>query len=557
MLTNTDSQDILIKKIKRFLILRVIIATFLLSSIFFLQFKGTSAYPLRHFYIITAVIYLLSIIYSYLYKKTSTWSSSNLIKFIFVQIIFDVLIETLLIFITGGIESFFVFIYILTIISASIALYLRGSLLVTSLISILYGLMANLQYQRVIFIHVPFIPTNEPFKGEYYFYTVFFSLCNFYLVALLSGYLAETLRKEHHKLTIKSKDLIILQKFNINIIKNISSGLIVTDCTGKITLFNKAAEDITGYPKQEVIDRQWDEVFPLIKFKNLAELLIKLDSMSYIFQTDFLSKDNQTLFLSFTCSFLKNDLNQNTGLVISFQDLTELKRMEEQVKRTDKMAAIGELSAGMAHEIRNPLASIRGSVQFLRDELNLVDDSKKLMDIIIKESDRLNLIITEFLNFARPNPLSLQNNIDVNELLSETITLVKKSPIYNNGIRIVLNDASAIKLTGDSDQLKQVFLNLILNGLEALTKRGVIKVTISTTELNTRSYVKINFQDNGTGMTQETLKNIFDPFFTTKKNGTGLGLSVAYRIIEEHGGKIEVSSQIKQGSKFSVLIPMS
>ncbi len=231
----------------------------------------------------------------------------------------------------------------------------------------------------------------------------------------------------------------------------------------------------------------------------------------------------------------------------------ELKKKEEELRDKEKMAAIGELSQWIAHEIRNPLASLSGSIQMLREELLLDEKSRRLMEIALNEMDRLNTIITDFLNYARPRSLSLQL-CELNTIITEMITLLRNSRDYNEGIKIIEDlYQGKLELLLDSAQIKEVLWNLYMNAIQAMPDGGVL--TVSSMK-ETDGFVELRFSDTGYGIKREDLKRIFYPFFTTKNNGSGLGLAIVHRIVEEHGGKIRVESKEGKGTTFKVYLPM-
>jgi signal transduction histidine kinase len=231
--------------------------------------------------------------------------------------------------------------------------------------------------------------------------------------------------------------------------------------------------------------------------------------------------------------------------------------MEEQVRRQERLATVGSLAAGIAHEIRNPLAALSGSVQVLRGEIELKEDNKRLMDIIVRETDRLNTIITGFLEYARPKT-TLTERIDLKLMLDETIMLIKNSRAYGDSIRINVVVDATIALTGDAQRLRQVFWNLLINSCQAMPGGGTIAISavpFSFVDDDT-VWCELNVSDTGQGIAREYLGKIFDPFFTTKTGGTGLGLAIVYRIIEEHGGTISVESELGRGTSIKIRLPM-
>jgi signal transduction histidine kinase len=226
------------------------------------------------------------------------------------------------------------------------------------------------------------------------------------------------------------------------------------------------------------------------------------------------------------------------------------------MRRQERLASVGSLAAGIAHEIRNPLASLSGSIQMLREELHLHTDSKHLMDIVLRETDRLNMIITEFLDYARPRPFG-RERVDLDAILSETLALFRNGRECHDGIAVRTEMHPGVAVMGDAQRIRQVFWNLLINAAQAIDGRGTITVSAAPGEKGLAEEVIIVLADDGAGMPADDLKKIFDPFFTTKTNGTGLGLAIVYRIIEDHGGSISVTSRQGRGTSFTIRLPMA
>jgi two-component system sensor histidine kinase PilS (NtrC family) len=258
------------------------------------------------------------------------------------------------------------------------------------------------------------------------------------------------------------------------------------------------------------------------------------------------------------------------GYTLIFQDITRFKEMEEQMKRVDKMAAIGQLAAGMAHEIRNPLTSLSGSIQVLKSELVLDHPGQRLMDIILRESERLNALIRDFLLFAQP-PRINRNLWKIGNILEETVDLFINSQEYHEGIRIIRPQShDSIQAMIDPDQMKQVFWNLLINAAQSMSNGGELHLQLQKGEEDllatnlpwspprkTREWVRISIVDSGCGIAEHEKEKIFEPFYTTKDGGTGLGLSIVHKIIENHDGVIKVESEVGKGSTFTILLPVN
>jgi len=525
---------------------RVVLATLLVGS--FVVFQGYyEIYPLQtvYFYYFIVTVYILTAFYAYLLQKVE-----NLSFLAYLQISGDIILVSILTHMTGGIDSGFTLLYHLTIISASIILYRRGGYLAASFASILYGAMLDFQYYNL----AGFVRSLN-FTAMQVFYQVFVSILSFYIVAFLSGTLSERLRRTRLELQKKSvafEDLRVLQE---HILRSVGSGIFTMDLQGNIASWNPAAEQITGYTFGEIRDL-WKQIFG-DTIRAMFSRTEALREHPLRFEKKIEKKDGTSAMLGMTAYLLKDEENTVRGIIFTFQDITKIVEMEEQVRRQDRLATVGSLAAGIAHEIRNPLASLYGSIQMLQGELDLKGDHKRLMDIVAKETDRLNKIITDFLEYAR-GKTTLAENIELMPMLDETIMLLKNSKDFKEKIQINCYVRPHIIIKGDSQRFRQVFWNLLINACQAMPQGG--EITISATTFSRAGeetpLCEIVIADTGLGISREYLDEIFSPFFTTKSGGTGLGLAIVYRIVEDHGGTIGVSSEAGKGSRFVIRLPL-
>jgi two-component system sensor histidine kinase PilS (NtrC family) len=377
----------------------------------------------------------------------------------------------------------------------------------------------------------------------------------FLVVGLLAARLAERQSRYDVELTATTQTLANLRALHERIVESIRSGVITTDLEGRIFTFNTAAEDITGYRADNV--RGQDAT---IFFGELDERVTRslraaaAGEPTPRFEADCLSSDGLHLRLGFGISPLFSEVGETTGLVITFQDLTDVRAMEETSRRQDRLAAVGRVAAGIAHEIRNPLAAMRGAIQVLHTDAKANASGVELMEIILRESDRLNKIIADFLTYARPR-LGAFAAIDMREPLNETLTLLRHSPEISDAH--VLEDASPdepMMVDADSARLKQVFWNLARNAIQAMPSGGKLRVEMRRTSAGR---IRITFRDNGNGMTPEQVERLFEPFSSSTSGGTGLGLSIVYQIIRDHGGTINVRSREGEGTTISMELPPS
>jgi PAS domain S-box-containing protein len=339
-----------------------------------------------------------------------------------------------------------------------------------------------------------------------------------------------------------------MKNFNDSILQNMSNGLMTIDIEGKIVYFNAAAEAILGYQAQEVQGRLVKDLFK--GFESLLSKTLQTGKNLILHETEVSTKAGINTPVEVSTSLLRDDADEMVGIVLIFADLTERKKMEEQIRRADRLATLGQLAAGIAHEIRNPLAGISGAAQILRDDILENYPNREILDEIIERINTLNTAISNFLRFARPAPLQLSPT-DINEVVQSVLFLISKQA-QTQGVNIVVECENSLPIVmADSEQLQQMVLNMALNALQAIGERDG-RVLFKTYKVDASKQVVIRISDTGVGIPAEELDQIFDPYFTTKVEGTGLGLSIAQRIIEEHGGSISVESEVDEGTTFEV-----
>jgi two-component system sensor histidine kinase PilS (NtrC family) len=559
-----DTYQKMLKNVKGLMLCRIIILTLLLAITLLFQVSEKKYFfiPLtNHFYYFISFFYLVTIFYSLLLKKIK-----DLRQFTFIQIVIDHLFITGLIYFTGGKESFFTITYIFSIIGSSIIFYKRGAFVSASLATFLYGLLLLLQLHQCI------NPLGHPslYEASQIFYSLILYMATFYIVAFLSSTISEELKKKKKELIQKQVDYDQLEAFNRNIIQSLDSGLLTIDLQGKINFFNRTAEKILTLDGQGSGEISVYDLFPKIN-RVVEDVRNKGHESSPDYQryeTLFMNHDGHKVHLGFSISPLTDPDGSLIGHTLIFQDITRFKEMEEQMKRIDKMAAIGLLAAGMAHEIRNPLASLSGSIQMLKSELVLDDSQQHLMDITLRESERLNALITDFLLFAQP-PQTNKMPWEISKLIGETVELFIHSPSFHEGIHIIQpSPPETLKVMIDPHQMKQVLWNLLLNAAQAMSDGGEISFRLEkgkddvweknpprSTLGKGKEWVKISVADSGNGIPPQEKEKIFEPFFTTKEGGTGLGLSIVHKIIENHNGRIKVESEVGRGSTFTIFLP--
>lgn len=547
-------------RLQQLMLLRVLIVSALLGALVFIYPRHTGAYTgilqTSHFILIVTV-YFLTFLYIILFKKMR-----NLWHLTYFQLFMDTVLVTVVIYTTGGIESFFSFLYILTIISASILLYRRGGLIIASSSSILYGLLLDLHYYGII------VPMGSQAKlygsdqGAYILFRILAHTAAFYLIAMLSSFLSEQTRKSKDELEAKKVDITKLEIINERIIKSIASGLITVDDNDRIILFNPAAERIFGLTAKETNGRLLSEVLPFLEGRLSSDSSRFNDHRSSSFMDiPFHSRDGRDLFLRLSISPLSLSDGKERGRILVIQDLTDIKRIEKEMQRVEGLAMIGELAAGIAHEIRNPMASISGSIQMLREGIELEKDdiNNRLMEIIMREVNRLNHLVNDFLRYARPQKVNMAT-FDLCELIRDSLALFKNTGGLTDKITVETSLKEPIHLESDPEQVKQILWNLFLNARDAMPTGGTLAIEAKAfrnpeiTPSDPRM-VELIIRDTGTGFSEKARENLFIPFFTTKEEGSGLGLATVKRIIEGLKGQVYGTNHEEGGAQITIILP--
>jgi two-component system sensor histidine kinase PilS (NtrC family) len=465
----------------------------------------------------------------------------DLARLIQAEFAWDLLFVLAIIYLTGGVESLYSFLYILVIVASSVFLSRRQVLIVAAAAAILYGSLLDLQY----FGYLPLFGGRSlpaAIEEKDVFYAVVINVGAFLLTALLSGYLADRMRRSEQAREQKEIDYGELERLNQAILANINSGLMLIGHDGKIRSFNQAAYRITGYRLEEVYNRPVEMFFPpFAQIDPAANYSLKRG------ETRVKGRQGGQLILGYSASHIEDPQARDLGLLVAFQDLTEVKALEEQLKRADRLAAVGRLASGMAHEIRNPLASISGSVQLLREDPAISEENRRLMGIVIKEVNRLNLLLGDFLSFARPAPLQI-DSVDLAAMLDELVDLLRAGGQAAQ-VTIVQHYPEQVMLAVDRQKLRQALWDLLLNAVEAAIPDGTVRLAVDLVN------GEISVEDSGPGIDEKLRERIFEPFFTTKEKGTGLGLANVYANIQAHGGRVYVEASPLGGARFMIDLP--
>ncbi len=452
----------------------------------------------------------------------------------------------------------FSILYIFIISASAVYLNRTGVLVIAGLAYLLYAGIVMLEWVLPLFnrdLPMPSLP-SDPVLALRLFYNLIVHLVGFYGVAILTAYLARDAERSEEKLRRKQLDLTYLQGLYGDVIQSMSSGLVITDLDGKIVSLNHSGEGILGRAEEELIGGHLEQA-GILSAEQWSRYLQQPEVVTVRSESRCHRGDGATIHLGFTLTPLRAAEGVDQGHILLFQDLTEWQELQEQLKIQDRMAAIGQMAAGLAHEVGNPLAAISGSVQMLAGGLragaNGDDDSRaKLVEIILKESRRLDRTVKTFLQFAKPGEREIAA-FDVADMLAEAIQLLRNSGDVStqHTIEADLVPESAM-IQADFDQLSQIFWNLARNALQAMPDGG--RLTIRGRLEN--GYYQMQFRDTGIGMTEEERDRLFHPFKSFFDGGTGLGMAIVYRIVKEHGGEIKADSEPDRGSCITVRLPI-
>jgi two-component system, NtrC family, sensor histidine kinase PilS len=540
------------RSLRRLMLLRVVVVTLLLGIAASIQIKGkiSTSPGIPVIFAVIIATYLLSIIYVLLLKVIKGVRLN-----LYTQALCDVFLITILVYVTGGINSVYSALYNLVIIYASLFLARRGGLFAASASSILYGLLLDFEYFGIIPVYG--LPTEYSISAGYVLSKIFIHIISYFIVALLVSFIAEQEKKSRFLLTEKESEFDKLDLLHKSIIEHVNAGIVTIDLTGTIKSFNRTAEEITGFLFSEVEGRGIDFVFP--GFFDAMSKMRKEDAegeMTSRGETVITGKKNRDIILGFSASSLMDSSNSTIGSIVIFQNLTATKEMEKELEKGKNLALIGEMAAGLAHEIRNPLTALSGSIQLLKRNLDLDETDARLMQIVLRGRDQLEKLISNFLLLARPN-LSDREELDVNNIINDVVESIRYDPAWYDEIRLERELGEDPSMSGNRTEVKQMIWNLILNAIQAMPGGGTLSLATKTISTSRKKYIEIWISDTGHGIEKEKTNKIFTPFFTTRERGTGLGLAIANRIAISHGGEIKIESEVGRGTTCKVLLPVN
>lgn len=539
-------------RLQTLIAVRVVLSTLMLGSAVFIQMSRPGAFAINPLFFLIGLTYALSVVYflTLRFMERAQW-------LIDVQLCLDALLVSAYIAVTGGITSYFSSLYLLPIIAASTLRYRRGAMQVATLSAVLYLGLVAAQYVNVEvpqeWIQTPAVELPTLRLAQY---TVAINLFGFFAVAFLSGSLAEGLRTADARLEDASHQIEDLRAFNAYVVDSLHSGLATTDAGGRVVTFNRAAGHITGLPPHATIGRDISDVLQLpASFR--AQLATLGQARSLRFDIEYRTEQRGIIEIGLTAATLSFP-DGRQGFLCTFQDVTEVKRLERSARLRQRLAAVGEMAAGIAHEIRNPLASMSGSIQVLRQELELTDEQAQLMDIVLRESGRLNDTIRSFLAYARPQRFSI-DHIDIRRTLQDTALLLRNSAEVRPDHQIDVDAPDEpVWYDADENQIRQIVWNLATNGLRAMTDGGRLLLAVQHRPLpEGGGEILLTVQDSGRGIPAEDLDGIFQPFRSSFERGTGLGLAIVHRIVTDYNGTIQVSSTVGKGTAMQVHLPLT
>ncbi len=554
------SRPELISRLQILMFLRVVLVSLLLGASVLIQIRETRTYfgyiQSFHFFLLAAV-FLLTFVYVVILK-----SLRNLLMFAYVQLFVDSFIITAIIYSTGGVDSIFSFLYILDIIGASIILYRKGAILIASSSSILFGLLLDFQFFGWVHpLGTRVVSTSDEQRMPFFFLALV-NMAAFYLVAFLSSFLSEQARKSRAELKAKQTDLDQLEILKDSIINSISSGLIALDARARVILFNPAAEEMFSKKSSACLGEPIHELLPdIAAYFSHQERTSELTLRRGVPFADIPYKrpGQKPMHLRLSLSPLQFGPDLEQGHILVFQDMTSIRKIEQKMKKVEGLALIGELAAGIAHEIRNPMASISGSIQMIKGRLGKDDINSRLMEIVLREIKRLNELVNDFLLFARPKKAKLRA-FDLTDVILESLELFQNSQHWNEGIRVFPDISEHLRLISDPELVKQILWNLFVNAFEAMPTGGSLQIKATKENEPEESsddlaWVRIVVRDTGNGFDESAMSHLFTPFFTTKEEGSGLGLAIVKRVVDTLHGEAFGENHPEGGAEITILLP--
>jgi len=522
--------------------LRLVVVSTLFLGALVIQATTRMILPLSGLYGLFLLVYCLSLAHLGLYLK----KVSSRIQAVF-QLIGDITIVTGFVYVTGGLYSPFSFLYLTVIVVAAVLLR-GGGFVFAGLSAVTYGVLVDLMAFEVIPIPPNLSGLRIVFPTSRVLYQLLTHTVGFILVALLVSYLSESLRKAHSRLEEEQERARQFAALTAHVVQSMGAGIVAADLEGRVLHLNPAGARILGvadpeavveHPLQRVmalIDESWDDLWIRARRRAIFRLESRLEGSG--------------ARLGLSVGPLEDERGTLVGFVVNFQDLSELEIELERRRLQERMAAVGEMAARMAHEIKNPLASVSGSAQMLSSLGGMDETGTRLLEIVVDESRRLSAILDGFLHYARPHS-AVRERCDVSALLHDCVDLLQRSPELRPDHRLTVSVPEKLEVSGDENLLRQVFWNLSLNALQAMPEGG--ELTVSGQQRD--AVVVLRWADTGVGMSEELRQRALEPFVTTQPSGSGLGLAIVYAAVEEHGGAMDVESSAGKGTVVTVELP--
>jgi two-component system sensor histidine kinase PilS (NtrC family) len=520
----------------------VVISTLFLG-ILLIQINSEKILPLRNFYGLILFSFGLSLLYLVLYAKKFPPRLQS-----WVQLLGDIAVVTGFVYFTGGLYSPFSFLY-LTVIAVAAILMRGGGLIFAGLSAVAYGLLIDLMVFEVLPVPDNLTGIQVAVPTSRVVIQLLTNVVGFALVAVLVSYLGESLRSAHHRLLEEEERTRQFVALTDHVVRSVGAGIIATDLEGQVLHLNPAGARMLGIADSDTVTgTQLDETMPLadqnwglMRARALDRKVMRLEGTTA----------NSGVRLGLTVGPLADEENNVVGFIVTFQDLSEIKVEAERLRLQERMAAVGELAARMAHEIKNPLASISGSAQVLASADSLDEKGQRLLHILVDESRRLSGILDGFLAYTRPQQSEFCL-CDVSAMLRDCVDLLGRSDEHRENHVVRLKVPDSLPLRGEEQLLRQVFWNLSRNALQAMPEGGELEISGEPVG----GMVVLKWRDSGVGMTEDVRRQAFEPFVTTRAGGTGLGLAVVYAAVAEHAGTIAIDSAPGRGTVVTVELPV-
>lgn len=490
---------------------------------------------------IIGTTYLLTIIYALVIGRVT-----RLKRLTDVQLALDLAISAILVHVTGGAQSAYTFFFPLSIIAAATIRFRSGTIVVALLAMLVFAGVSLLGWLALLPIPEGQRILPSDLSGAQLGRALALNLAAFAGVAMLAHNLGGQIQRTSASLESQRTAVADLYTLHEDIVRCLSSGLITVDSRDVVLTINQAAGEILAVSANDVVGRLVHRVLP-----GIQGIFAQLTGREILRRAELLIRrpDGGEQCLGLSVSPLRTNRDEAIGRIISFQDLTEMRHMEQQIRQAERLAVVGTLAAGVAHEIRNPLAAISGSIELLRSTPQADEESRALMSIVTREVDRLNRLITDLLEYTNPQPRELVR-FDLAELTRETIQVFEQDPGFRN-IALVFEAApQVVEVSADPGRIRQLLWNLLRNGAEAAGSRVEVGLR------RDGGLAVVEIADDGPGIAPEHLERVFDPFFTTKSQGTGLGLATCHSIIREHGGSIRIHNRAEGGCCFVIHLPL-